>query len=219
MATQPIETQELETKSTSLTLQAHQFAAITSTQGYTDAIGLGRALKAMEDGIDSFWAPLCAEAFKHHKTLVNRRDTMKSPVQIAIARIKNLIGQYDQQQERERREQERIAQEALRKQQEEDAINEAQRLQAAGDSEGAEQVISQAAASPAPAVVIPAMVPRVFGKSSREVWSFQIENEALIPREYLVPDMQKIGAVVRALKANAKIPGVKAYSTTSVSLR
>lgn len=223
MATTPIETQELEKQSTSLTVQASQFQAIATTQDYTDAIGLGRALKAMEDGIDQFWGPLVAEAHKHHKTLVNRRDTMKSPVQIAIARLKGLISAYDQEQERIRHQKELEAQEALRKQQESDAIREAEALQASGDAEGAEAVISQAAAGPAPAVVIPSMVPKVAGKSSRTIWRWRLKDKGKLRPEYLMADEITISQVVRALKKSAeKAVGegaIEVYDEASVSLR
>lgn len=202
----------------SLAIRAHQVTAITPAS-YADVIGLGRAIRAVIDGITGDDAPEIAKAYQLHKSLIKKRDDKVAPLEIAYARLKHMVGTYDQEQERIRREQERVAQEALRKQQEEEAMREAEALQNAGDAEGAEAVISQAAASPAPAVVIPSNVPKVFGKSSREVWTYRIENESLIPREYLVPDSAKIGGVVRALKANAKIPGIKAYPTTSVSLR
>jgi len=221
MSTTPIETEQLEKQSTSLTLQAHQFAAIATTQQYTDAIGLGRSLKAMEDGIDEFWGPKVQAAYRLHKQLVKDRDDMKAPVQIAIARLKGLISAYDQEQERLRREAERQAQEALRKQQEEQALCEAEALQASGDAEGAEAVISQAAASPAPAIVLPSLVPKVAGKSSRTIWRWRLRDRAKVKPEYLVPDELAISQVVRALKKNAEnaVGGIEVYPEESVSLR
>lgn len=223
MATTPIETEQLEKQSSSLTVQASQFQAIATTQDYTDAIGLGRALKAMEDGIDAFWSPLCAEAFKHHKTLVNRRDSMKSPVQIAIARLKGLISVYDQEQERIRRQRELEAQEALRKQQEEEALREAELLQASGDTLGAMAVVEQAVHAPAPTVVVPTSVPRIAGKSSREVWRWRLKDASKLRPEYLQADELKISQIVRALKMGAvKAVGegaIEVYSESSVSLR
>lgn len=59
--------------------------------------------------------------------------------------------------------------------------------------------------------------PKVEGVSYREVWEFEIVNEALIPREYLVPDLKRIGGVIRAMKGSAQIPGVRAYSRRVVA--
>ena len=36
-------------------------------------------------------------------------------------------------------------------------------------------------------------------------------DQGKIPAAYLVPDMVKIGAVVRAMKGTTNIPGVEAY--------
>jgi len=67
------------------------------------------------------------------------------------------------------------------------------------------------------APVVPA--PVATGLSLRKVWKFRIKDAALLPREYLIPDEVKIGRVVRALKGDAKIPGVSVYSEDDVSSR
>lgn len=46
----------------------------------------------------------------------------------------------------------------------------------------------------------------------REEWKFEITDPAAIPREYMTPDEKKIGGVVKALKGDADIPGVRVYS-------
>lgn len=59
-----------------------------------------------------------------------------------------------------------------------------------------------------------------FGKASfTEKWNFTITNEALIPREYLMVDEVKIRRVVKALKADTKIPGVRVFDEGGVSIR
>jgi hypothetical protein len=204
----------------SLAIRAHQVTAITPAS-YADVIGLGRAIRAVIDGITGDDAPEIAKAYQLHKSLIKKRDDKVAPLEIAYARLKHMIGVYDQEQERLRREQERVAQEALRKQQEEEAMREAEALQNAGDAEGAEAVISQAAASPAPAVVIPSNVPKVFGKSSREIWRWRLKDRTKVKPEYLEPNELAISQVVRALKKNAEaaVGGIEVYSDTSVSLR
>jgi hypothetical protein len=47
-------------------------------------------------------------------------------------------------------------------------------------------------------------------------WSFEIEDEAAIPREYMTPDMVKIGKIVRALKQGCNIPGIMVVRNESV---
>lgn len=47
----------------------------------------------------------------------------------------------------------------------------------------------------------------------RKTKKFKIVNEALIPREYLIPNEVAIGAVVRALGFAANIPGVEVFDS------
>ena len=47
-------------------------------------------------------------------------------------------------------------------------------------------------------------------------WGYEITDPLAIPREYLIPDASKIGAVVRASKGTIKIPGVRAVKRESV---
>jgi hypothetical protein len=46
-----------------------------------------------------------------------------------------------------------------------------------------------------------------------KVWKFEVEDLTKIPLEYLMPDMVKIGKVVRA---GVKIPGVKSWQESSL---
>jgi hypothetical protein len=59
-----------------------------------------------------------------------------------------------------------------------------------------------------------------FGKASfTEKWNFTITDETLIPREYLMVDEVKIRKVVKALKADTKIPGIRVFDEGGVSIR
>ena len=119
---------------------------------------------------------------------------------------------YEDEQEAIRRAEEvRLAAEA-KKQAEEAALAEAKAAQEAGDKDGAIAVLEQAIAAPAPTVVLPKTAPKTANR--RTVRRFRITNEALIPRDYLSPDLTKIGGVVRSLGLSAKIPGVEVYEET-----
>jgi len=50
-------------------------------------------------------------------------------------------------------------------------------------------------------------------------WKFEIENEKIIPREYLMIDTVKIGKIVRASGGTLSIPGVRIYYTEDVRMR
>lgn len=42
-----------------------------------------------------------------------------------------------------------------------------------------------------------------------EHWTFEVEDITKLPKEYLLPDTAKIGKVVKALKGDTNIPGIK----------
>ena len=84
-----------------------------------------------------------------------------------------------------------------------------------GNADKAAVLANQAAMTVAPVVRTDA--PKIAGQSVREVWLFQIEDASRIPREYLIPDEQKLGRFARAMRADASVPGVRFYSQTRVA--
>lgn len=75
-----------------------------------------------------------------------------------------------------------------------------------------------------PPVVIAAPVvtkeaPKVSGVSTREVWKFRVTDPAAVPREYLVIDEPKLGAMARATKGTVTVPGVEFYSEEVMAAR
>lgn len=61
--------------------------------------------------------------------------------------------------------------------------------------------------------------PVLQGISVRDGFDFSVTDESLIPREYLTPDLKKIGGVVRASKGSIAIPGVAIIKKAVVSAR
>lgn len=82
-------------------------------------------------------------------------------------------------------------------------------------AERVEAIETRAAAVVAP--IISREPPKVAGVATREVWKFQVENPALVPREYCVVDEAKIRKVVAALKGDTTIPGVRVYAEKSIA--
>jgi cell envelope opacity-associated protein A len=78
------------------------------------------------------------------------------------------------------------------------------------------RLIEEARATEAPAVMRESLVAAsesVIAPTTltlRERWVFEVTDPAALPREYLCPDLAKIGAVVAALKDQHGIPGVAA---------
>lgn len=82
-------------------------------------------------------------------------------------------------------------------------------------AEKVDAIDQRAAAVVAP--IIQREAPKVAGVATREVWKFQIENPALVPREYCVVDEAKIRKVVAALKGDTTIPGVRVWCEKSIA--
>ena len=86
-----------------------------------------------------------------------------------------------------------------------------------GDTNKAEKFEQRQAAVSAP--VPAAAAPKPAGISTRKVWKFEVTDAAKLPPEYLVPDIKKIGKVVRALQGDTEIPGVRVYSEDTMAVR
>lgn len=84
-------------------------------------------------------------------------------------------------------------------------LQEAARAREAAAAAKAEAIRAHAASVVAPLVV--ADIPKIAGQHTVETWKFEVD-ETLLPKEFMVADMKKIGAIVRALKGQTNIPGV-----------
>jgi hypothetical protein len=123
--------------------------------------------------------------------------------------IKSAMVTYQNEIERQAREERLIAEREAREQQE--------RLEAAasraaerGEMETADALQSQAAT--VQPVAVTRETPKIAGINFRDAWKFEITDPAAIPREYLLVDESKIRKIVQAMKADTKIPGVRVYS-------
>jgi len=70
---------------------------------------------------------------------------------------------------------------------------------------------AKAEAAMAPAPIIPE-APRTAGLAMQDHWCFEVVDPMAVPREFLAVDEIKIGKVVRALKGQITIPGVRIFN-------
>jgi hypothetical protein len=61
--------------------------------------------------------------------------------------------------------------------------------------------------------------PEAAGVHTVTRWKYEIVDASQIPREFMTPDLQKIGTVVQTHKADTKIPGVRVYADESIVAR
>ena len=150
-------------------------------------------------------AKRAAEASR--KAVVGRRDSLIEPYKTAKKSVGILMLKYEDEQKRIEAELQRKADEAARKIAEDEKLEAAVAAEAEGDTETAEMLLNQ------PTVAAPVQVAtETFnrGKNSgiSKHYYAEVTNPALIPRQYLIPDMVTLNGLARAQKENLDIPGV-----------
>ena len=143
------------------------------------------------------------------KAVVAAEKKYFDPVDKACKKLKRVMGEYQAEQERKRREKEREAQEALRKAEEEKRLQEAAQLENEGKNEQAEAIIEQPI--PETPVILPKETPKVKGISFRENWNIRIDDPAKVPRQFCIPDEKSLRALAKAQKEAFNVEGVTAY--------
>ncbi len=207
------EAQESASQALMLTEQAGA-VVVKDAQTYVIANEFRLRIKLMRDKVkEIFEGPEGMKTLAHlaHKNICKKMADIDGPLETKERWIKGQMEQYDAlKREEARAEEQRLAEEA-RKAQEERILEAAVQAEKSGDTTQA-NIIIETPVQPV-AVVIPKDVPKLEnGPTFREVWQFEIERADLIPRAYLIPDEKKIGQVVRAMKNQANIPGIKVYS-------
>ncbi|MBI5193252.1 MAG: hypothetical protein HZA08_07415 [Nitrospirae bacterium] len=199
-------------------LQAKEVAnsmVISDDTTYIKAGEFLKGLKAIAGEIKETFRPGIEQAFKLHRTLISTEKNHLEPVAEAESIIKKKMMGYQDEQERKRREEEARLREEARKREEEARLAEAVFHEAAGNNEEAEAILNLPIEPPP--VILPKATPKVAGISTRVIWKFRIVDANKIPREYMIPYEQAIGALVRALGDAAKIPGIEVYPETNIA--
>jgi hypothetical protein len=103
------------------------------------------------------------------------------------------------------------------KRQEEERLELASRMEAAGMKEQAEKVLD----APVAPVDVPApvRVEKPKGQTYVENWQARVVDAALVPREYLIPDLVALGKFAKLMKGKAAVPGVVFEDVGSVRRR
>jgi rubrerythrin len=136
---------------------------------------------------------------------------------IAEANRKRAMIGYQQEQEKKRREEEaRLAE--LQRKEAERLAKKAAEAEAKGRTEKAEELRQQAQEASTIAPIVPPKVEKINGIKTMKIWKFRIVNEKLIPRDYLMPDEKKIGAITKATKGTLEIPGIEIYPEDTMAV-
>lgn len=129
--------------------------------------------------------------------------------------IKRGMLAFQQEQERVRRAEEDRQREIARKEEEKQRKileEKAARAAAAGKAAKAEALREKKEQVFVPAPIVESQTPKLDGTITKKVWKYRIVDVSAIPREYMIPDEKKIGAMVRASKGTLRVDGVEIYS-------
>ena len=184
-------------------------------------------LKKIKDAkarIEEIFGPQIKKANELHKSLVAEKRRFTDGLDKADTILRPKVADYLAEQDRLRFEEQRAAELAKKKIEVESAkaVDKAHELVREGMVDEADEVIG---AGYAKVEEIMASTPAVREKpvaedlQARKIWDFAIEDETAIPREFLAVDKVKIGAYVRAMKDQGKIPGVRIFTRATVAVK
>lgn len=211
-AIQPERENEFQREATWLAA-AERDTTLECAEDFTLAGETLREVKASIARVVEFFRPLKETAWNAHKQIVAKEKAIIDPRQAVAAAISAKMVKF-QAQERARLEAERKEAEAkARAAEEERRLEQAVELEAVGMKAEADQVL----AAPVQVAVPVQAQTKAAGISFREIWKFSVENLSIVPREYLQLDEKKVGAIVKAMKGQTAIPGIKAYSETTTA--
>ena len=233
---------ELAQTGSAIVTESKTYLAIRDNDHRDLALAFCKRVKTMRGMVGELFDDPISQAHKLHKSLCSRRNVLDGPLEEAEKSVNRGIGGYETKKRAEieaKRQAElvearKIAEAAERERQaqiaearrieEEKRLAQALALEAQGKSAQAAQVIAAPVIiKPPPPVAMPvAATPRYEAPSAttvRQNWKSRIVDATLIPREWLIPDEQAIGAYARSMKEKASIPGVEFYSEASASLR
>lgn len=204
-----VDQKEVEIKALTVVEQANAIKVVDS-ESYVAAGEMWKTIKNMMKEISDTFDPIISKAHASHKEALAQKEKFYKPLETVNKSVKKSMSDYDAEQERIRKEEERRLAEIARKEEEERKLQEAIEAESRGDVEESEAIMEEEVY--VPPVVILKSTPKVSGGPVyREVWKIRIKDVSKVPREYMLPDEKKLGQMARALKRQFNVSGVEAY--------
>ena len=203
-----------------LTAQTEQLLALSATYTvataaqYTDAGEQLKSIKAAAKKLDTLRKSMTQPLDLAKKAIMDFFRAPEEKLARAESGIKRAMIAYSDEQDRIRREEQRKADEAAQRERERLA-KQAAAAAAKGNETKADALEQRAATVVAP--IIQREAPKVSGVNTREVWLFEVVDEAAVPRQFMSVDESKIRKVVGALKGDTVIGGVRVYSEKRIA--
>lgn len=210
--------EKMQTQSSPFLIQARAFS-IESAGDYEFSMTIAGDAIRRRQAIEGWFKPIkkLADAL-HTMICAMERQAIASDQEIEqLIKGRRLTWRQDQETIRQRQEAEarRIAKdEADRK-----ALADAAALEKEGRHEDAKEVIDQAIASPAPAVVVQSSVQKQKGSAIKKTFGYRVDDPGKVQREYCSPDPKKMRDHVNAYGMNSRIDGVTVFPDETEAIR
>lgn len=214
--TAPPEVLKLETASAALVVRA-EASVITTQAEYTAAGPLVQEAAAQRKRIIAEFRPLKSLLDLAHKEACRLENlALRNPLR-AEAILKGKMSAFLVEDAARRREEEARERERLRGIEEDRKLQEAIDLEAAGETEEAEQVLAEETHAP----VVEFVKPAAEGVSYRKKFTFEIVDASAINRRFLIPDEVTIRKQVNALgkDAAAIVGGIVVHEELVMAVR
>lgn len=166
---------------------------------------------------------------KLHKSAVQLRAQFVDPIVRSKQKWLDRRRAYSNKKEEEARKANEAAAEILRKEQAKQLERDAKKIEKQGNVEAAAVLREQAKTMPTPTLAFTRPLEKQKGEVETPRWEFEVENFEQVPDAYRLLDHTKKGereliesklrAVISKLGNAIQIPGVRVWSTTSVSSR
>ncbi len=195
---------------------------ITNDEENKKATEFMKAVKKLSKMVKESFQPHIQKAHSLWKGLITEQNKHLKPLEEAERLVKQKVAEYYKIIEEQRKEEERKALEKARKE-EEKRKKQLEKKIAKAEAEGDDWTAEALKEEKETVFVAPTPVniekPKEEGVTVLFDWDFEIEDEAKIPREFLRPDEQKIRKYVKAMKEQARIPGVRIFKKERVRVR
>lgn len=201
--------QQLQTMAQRIAEEAQAYSVVDA-ETYETAGEIVVRIANAEKRIHKDCDPMCEATDQAHKKTVQYRQRLLDGLEAARRRLKAQMDAWSQEQKRKARDDQAKLQVQVVSREADVRLSEAVAVDQMGDHQAAEAILAHPA--PVPTVVVKPAIPKVQGVTFRTIWEPVIDDEAQVPREYLMLDMVKIRRVVSALKDQTKIPGIRAQS-------
>jgi len=222
----PVEKARFDEKGSAIVEQATDFS-VALPDDYRLAVELIDVAKEFQAEVKKVWDPVCEAANKAHKAATAGRKDQIEPFLRAEKILKDKCNAFDLEQERLKREAEeklrRDREEADRKAREEAdrKLDEAAKLEAAGDIEAAATAMAEAERAEAPkAIPVPTYESATpGGVRYQDNWKAVITSPGDVPREYCIPDQRALDRLAKDRKGENPPAGVKFINNRTIIRR